>query len=137
MFRSVRFRFFPHPGVAAANKSTNFDGRGIDRLPARSHSKPLTKPLTRADLDEVVACYRPGDRHKRKATWSEKNAEGRWRSDAYEELLARDNVMLALFWLRDESLEDADNLADPHVLAQEIADDLRSARHSSSGSACR
>jgi type I restriction enzyme M protein len=32
-----------------------------------------------------------------------------------------------LFWLRDESLEDSANLPEPHVLAQEIADDLRSA----------
>ena len=34
---------------------------------------------------------------------------------------------LDLFWLRDESLEDSANLPDPHILAQEIADDLRSA----------
>ena len=32
-----------------------------------------------------------------------------------------------LFWLRDESLEDSAYLPEPHVLAQEIADDLRSA----------
>ena len=36
-------------------------------------------------------------------------------------------VSLDLFWLRDESLEDSANLPDPHVLAEEIADDLRSA----------
>ena len=36
-------------------------------------------------------------------------------------------VSLDLFWLRDESLEDSANLPDPHLLAQEIADDLRSA----------
>lgn len=36
-------------------------------------------------------------------------------------------VSLDLFWLRDESLEDGANLPDPNILAQEIADDLRSA----------
>jgi type I restriction enzyme M protein len=36
-------------------------------------------------------------------------------------------VNLDLSWLRDESLEDSANLPDPHILAQEIADDLRSA----------
>jgi type I restriction enzyme M protein len=36
-------------------------------------------------------------------------------------------VSLDLFWLRDESLEDSANLPDPRILAQEIADDLRSA----------
>jgi type I restriction enzyme M protein len=52
-------------------------------------------------------CYRPGDRHNRVATWSEKTPDGRWRSYSYDELLARDKVSLDLFWLRDESLEDA------------------------------
>jgi len=36
-------------------------------------------------------------------------------------------VSLDLFWLPDESLEDSANLPDPHVLAQEIADDLQAA----------
>ena len=36
-------------------------------------------------------------------------------------------MSLDLFWLRDESLEDSANLPDPNILAQEIADDLRSA----------
>jgi type I restriction enzyme M protein len=31
---------------------------------------------------------------------------------------------LNFFWLRDESLEDSDNLPDPDVLAQEIVEDL-------------
>lgn len=48
------------------------------------------------------------------------------RSDL-DEIVARDKVSLDLFWLRDESLEDSANLPEPHVLAQEIADDLRSA----------
>jgi hypothetical protein len=30
-------------------------------------------------------------------------------------------------WLRDESLEDSANLPEPYVLAEEIAEDLRSA----------
>ena len=53
--------------------------------------------------------------------------KGRWRAYTYDEIVARDKVSLDLFWLRDESLEDSANLPDPHVLAQEIADDLRSA----------
>lgn len=31
------------------------------------------------------------------------------------------------FWLRDKSLEDSDDLPEPEVLAQEIADDLQTA----------
>jgi type I restriction enzyme M protein len=83
--------------------------------------------MTRTDLDEFVACYKPGERQKRKATWSEKNPEGRWCAFTYDQIVARDKVSLDLFWLRDESLEDSANLPDPNILAQEIADDLRSA----------
>src|SRR4051794_40777293 len=63
-------------------------------------------------------------RQKRKATWSEKSPEGRFRVYGYDEILARDKVSLDLSWLRDESLEDSANLPEPNVLAQEIADDL-------------
>jgi type I restriction enzyme M protein len=41
-------------------------------------------------------------------------------------LINRDKVSLDLFWLRDESLEDSANLPPPHVIAREIAEDLRS-----------
>jgi type I restriction enzyme M protein len=96
-------------------------------LRTNKHFTLKTKRLTRADLDEFVACFRPGDRHHRKATWSEESPEGRWRPYGYDEILARDKVSLDLFWLRDESLEDSAGLPEPHLLAQEIADDLRSA----------
>jgi type I restriction enzyme M protein len=92
------------------------------------HYTLKTKTMARAKLDEFVECYSPGDHHNRKQTWSEKkNPEGRWRSFTFEEIAARDKSSLDLFWLRDDSLEDSVNLPDPHNLAQEIADDLRSA----------
>ena len=34
---------------------------------------------------------------------------------------------LDIFWLKDKSLEDSDDLPEPDVLAQEIADDLQTA----------
>ena len=83
--------------------------------------------MTPRDLDEFVECYRPEDRHSRKPTWTDDKPAGRWRPFALDEILARDKVSLDLFWLRDESLEDSANLPDPHVLAEEIAEDLRSA----------
>jgi hypothetical protein len=75
----------------------------------------------------VRRVYRPAEHHNRQATWSETTPDGRWQPYTYEEILARDKVSLDLFWLRDESLEDSASLPEPHVLAQEIADDLRSA----------
>jgi type I restriction enzyme M protein len=44
---------------------------------------------------------------------------------AYDDIIARDKASLDIFWLRDESLEDSANLPDPHVIAAEIAEDLR------------
>ena len=83
--------------------------------------------LKRSDLDDFVACYNPGNRHERSARWSEEDPDWRWRDYSYEEIVARDKASLDIFWLRDESLEDSANLPDPHVLAEEIADDLRAA----------
>jgi len=86
-----------------------------------------TNPLKREDLDEFVQCYNPENRHQRTPTWSEKNPNGRWRAYDYEELINRDRASLDIFWLRDESLEESDNLPDPDVLAQEIVEDLEAA----------
>ena len=44
-----------------------------------------------------------------------------------DELLKRDKVSLDIFWLKDESLEDTENLPDPDVIAAEIAEDLEAA----------
>jgi type I restriction enzyme M protein len=63
----------------------------------------------------------------RKPTWSESNPEGRWRAFEYDDLLKRDKVSLDTFWLKDRSLEDAEDLPKPDVLAEEIADDLEAA----------
>ena len=85
------------------------------------------KPLTRADLDDFVACYNPANRHDRTPTWTDANPAGRWRSYTYDELIARDKVNLDIFWLRDESLEDSANLPEPDVIAREIVEDLQAA----------
>jgi type I restriction enzyme M protein len=96
-------------------------------LRTNKHFTLRTKRMARADLEDFVQCFRPGDRHNRTPTWSETTPDGRWRAYTYDELMARDKVSLDVFWLRDESLEDSASLPEPHVLAQEIADDLRSA----------
>ena len=86
-----------------------------------------TRPLRRTDLDEFVTLYNPENRNVRTATWNDENPAGRWRSYNYDEIIARDKVSLDIFWLRDESLEDAANLPAPDILAMEIADDLQAA----------
>jgi type I restriction enzyme M protein len=68
-----------------------------------------------------------GKRHERAETWSPENPDGRWRAYGYDELIARDKTSLDIFWLKDDSLADSDNLPAPAVIAQEIVEDLQAA----------
>ncbi len=88
------------------------------------HHTLKKKPLTAADLEEFVKLYNPGNIYKREETWSEKNPEGRWRKYSYEEILERDKTSLDIFWLKDDSLTDLENLPDPDMLASEIIENL-------------
>ena len=63
--------------------------------------------------------YNPADRDQRQES-------ERLKPYAYDALMARDKASLDLFWLRDDNLEDIDNLPPPAVLAAEIAEDLPS-----------
>jgi len=89
-------------------------------LRTNKHFTLRTNTLTRADLDDFVECYKPGRRDKRVES-------GRFHKFSYDELLARDKAGLDIFWLRDESLEDTDNLPSPGVIAAEIVEDLEAA----------
>jgi type I restriction enzyme M protein len=90
------------------------------------HHTLKKKPLTYSHLKEFIQLYQPGNRHKRQATWSEEQPDGRWRKYSYEELLARDKTSLDIFWLKDKSLTDLENLPDPDVLATEIIENIES-----------
>ena len=96
-------------------------------LRTNKHFTLKTNPLTRADLDEFVRLYNPANRFDRAPTWSAENPDGRWRGYDVAELMARDKASLDIFWLRDETLADSDNLPPPDVIAQEIVDDLEAA----------
>ena len=78
-------------------------------------------PLRRAHLDDFVTSFLSGkDR-------AERVESERWKSFGYDELVARDKANLDITWLRDESLEDTDNLPAPEVIAREIVEDLTAA----------
>jgi type I restriction enzyme M protein len=89
-------------------------------LRTNKHFTLKQNPLRYEHLEEFVGAYSAEDRRAR--TESE-----RFRRFGYEELLQRDKVSLDLVWLRDESLEDLDNLPLPEVIAQEIVADLEAA----------
>ncbi|MCY3564689.1 MAG: N-6 DNA methylase, partial [Gammaproteobacteria bacterium] len=91
------------------------------------HHTLKQKPMTYDHLRDFVDCYNPMNRHTRKETWSEDTPDGRWRVYSREELLQRDKASLDVFWLKDASMTDLENLPEPDVLAEEIMENLRSA----------
>jgi len=78
-------------------------------------------------LHDFIKCYNPENRHKRKETYSKAKPDGRFRRFTYAEIKERDKTSLDIFWIKDKSLADLDNLPDPDVLAGEIIDNLETA----------
>ena len=87
-------------------------------------------PMTDADLEDFIRCYHPENRHERTETWSPENPDGRWRRFSAEEILKRDKTSLDIFWIKDKSLADLDNLPDPDELASDIIENLQNALES-------
>ena len=81
------------------------------------HHTLKTNPLRFEHLQEFIECYNPDNRHRRTET-------ERFRKFTYKDILDRDKTSLDIFWLKDDSLADLDNLPDPDVLALEIMENL-------------
>lgn len=89
------------------------------------HHTLKKKPLRFEDLTNFITCYNPQNRHVRNELWNEQtNPEGRWRKFSYEQIIARDKTSLDIFWLKDKSLADLDNLPEPDELALDIIENL-------------
>jgi type I restriction enzyme M protein len=85
------------------------------------HFTLKTKTLKRSDLDDFVAAYKPGQRHKREES-------EQFKRYSYDEVKARPGFNLDLWAdVKDESLEDAASLPAPEVIAEEIVENLTSA----------
>jgi type I restriction enzyme M protein len=95
-------------------------------LRTNKHFTLKTNPLRFNDLQDFIQCYNPKNRFHRKET-------DRFKSFSYDDLMQRDKVSLDIFWLKDESLEDSENLPAPDVIAAEIVDNLESALEQFSG----
>ena len=95
-------------------------------LRTNKHFTLKTNPMRLEDLQDFIKCYNSKNRHNRKET-------ERFKGFTYDELIQRDKVSLDIFWLKDESLEDSENLPDPDVLALEITENLEAALEQSSG----
>jgi type I restriction enzyme M protein len=103
-----------------ASETPQTDKLWIYDLRTNKHFTLKTSTLAYKDLEDFVACYNPKNRHERKETDC-------FKSYVYSELMQRDKANLDIFWLKDESLEDTDNLPAPEVLAAEISENLQAA----------
>jgi type I restriction enzyme M protein len=89
-------------------------------LRTNKHFTLKTRTLKFEDLQDFMACYNPENRHERKET-------ERFKYYKYKDLIARDKASLDIFWLKDESLDNLDDLPPPDVLQQEIIEHLEAA----------
>ena len=89
-------------------------------LRTNKHFTLKTRTLKLDDLQDFINCYKPENRHERQET-------ERFRFYGYEDLMARDKSSLDIFWLKDDSLDNLDDLPPPDVLQQEIIDHLEAA----------
>lgn len=92
-------------------------------LRTNKHFTLKTNPLKYSDVKDFIKCYSPANIHKRKET-------ERFKKYTYDEIIARDKTSLDIFWLKDDSLSDLDNLPDPDVLALEIIKNLEAGLNS-------
>ena len=72
------------------------------------------------DMKDFIKCYDADN-------ISERKESERFKAYDYEDLLKRDKTSLDIFWIKDESLEDLENLPEPKVIAEEITENLESA----------
>lgn len=83
----------------------------------------VTNSLNDEHLEDFVKCYCADDVTKRVES-------ERFKKFTYDNVIARDKTNLDITWLKDESLEDLENLPEPDVLAEEIISNLESALES-------
>ena len=127
---------FYKPGVKAnviffdkrpASKDTQTKEVWIYDLRTNMHFTLKKNPMTDADLEDFIKCYNPQNRYERKETYSADNPDGRWRKYAIDDIKKRDKKSLDIFWIKDKSLADLDNLPSPDELAADIIENLQSA----------
>ena len=96
---------------------------------ARTNVPGITKkdrPLTAAHFTEFVKCYGndANGRTKRKAADSK---DDRWRTFPLAEMKDRDFKLDGFKWLKEESLDDPNDLPEPEDLATEAISELQQA----------
>ena len=78
-------------------------------------------PIAEDDVKEFVEVYQTANRTKKRVE------SERFKRFTCADLMARDKANLDIYWLKDDSLADTDNLPKPAILAAEIVEDLEEA----------
>lgn len=140
VLRLPRGTFTPYSQGVKANVVFFTKGAPTNKVwiyDARSNVPGITKkdrPLTAEHFAEFEKCFGndPNGRDKRKESDSPSGAKGylggdRWRSFSIADVEARDFKLDSFKWLKDDSLEDADELPPPEELATDAIGELGSA----------
>jgi type I restriction enzyme M protein len=132
VLRLPRGTFTPYSQGVKANVVFFTKGRPTETVwiyDARTNVPQVTKkgrPLTAEHFVEFERGFGsdPNGRSKRKA---EDSKAGRWRSFSIEEVKAREFKLDGFKWLKGESLDDADELAEPEELITDAVAELEAA----------
>jgi type I restriction enzyme M protein len=94
-------------------------------LRTNQHFTLKTNPLKEADLTDFVKCYKERDRvaaaSRRSSSEDQRqDATATFKKFTYTEIVARDKANLDILWLKDDSLEDSENLPPPAELAESL-----------------
>ena len=89
-------------------------------LRTNQHFTLKTNPMATKDLEDFIKVYKAPTRARRRET-------ERFKKFSYADIVARDKANLDIFWLKDDSLEDSENLPPPAELAADIVESLEAA----------
>ena len=108
--------FEKHPPLKGGHRTKE---TWIYDLRTNSHFTLVENPMTDEHLADFVKCYHAEDRSKRKES-------ERFKKFTYDELIKRDKTNLDITWLKNESLQELENLPEPKVLLKDIIGNLQS-----------
>lgn len=130
VLRLPRGTFSPYSEGTKTNVIFFTKGRPTERTwiyDARANVQKITKkdrPLTAAHLAQFEACY-GDDPHGRSKRFEKQSTEGRWRPFTLSQVKAAHYKIDALKWMRDEEVDDPDDVQDPMELVTDAMAQLQ------------
>lgn len=107
--------FEKHPPIKNGHRTTDV---WVYDLRTNMNLTLVENSLSDKHLADFVKCYKAEDRSKRKES-------ARFKKFTYDELIKRDKTNLDITWIKDESLQQLENLPKPEVLLTSIITNLR------------